>query len=170
MTAALTDVLSRTTLTRPCCRRAEMITVLRFAGGLHHQDGQLRIEVDLPTLAVARRVGATIRDLYGYPTQLHVLPTPGSPAATEGYFKGQLRMPWGRTGKKHDVDDALRGNGALAIVVAAGSNRSPTVALSSTCSSVITPRLDQLTRPKLCRRLQSSFSLVSRVVGLLLVG
>jgi len=82
MTAALTDELSRTTPTRPCCRRAEMITVLRFAGGLHHQDGQLRIEVDLPTLAVARRVGATIRALYGYPTQLHALPTPGSPAAT----------------------------------------------------------------------------------------
>jgi len=82
MTAAVTGELSRTTPTTPCCRRAEAITVLRFAGGLHYQDGQVRIEVDLPTLAVDRRVGATIRDLYGYPTQLHVLPTPGFPAAT----------------------------------------------------------------------------------------
>jgi DNA-binding protein WhiA len=87
MTAALTDELSRTTPTA-CCRRAETITVLRFAGAVHHQDGQMRIEVDLPTLAVARRVGATIRDLYGYPTQLQALPTPGFPAAT----RHRLRM------------------------------------------------------------------------------
>ncbi len=88
MTAAATGELGRTTTSTPCCRRAEMITVLRFAGGLHHQDGQVRIEVDLPTLAVARRVGTTIRDLYGYPTQLQVLPTPGFPAAT----RHRLRM------------------------------------------------------------------------------
>jgi len=88
MTAAVTGELSRTTTSTPCCRRAEMITVLRFAGGLHDQDGQVRIEVDLPTLAVARRVGTTIRDLYGYPTRLHVLPTPGFPAAT----RHRLRM------------------------------------------------------------------------------
>jgi len=88
MTAAATGELSRTTPSTPCCRRAEMITVLRFAGGLHHQDGQVRIEVDLPTLAVARRVGATIRDLYGYPTRLQALPTPGFPAAT----RHRLRM------------------------------------------------------------------------------
>ena len=65
-----------------------MITVLRFAGGLHDQDGQVRIEVDLPTLAVARRVGTTIRVLYGYPTQLQALPTHGYPAAT----RHRLRM------------------------------------------------------------------------------
>jgi len=88
MTAAATDELSRTTPSTPCCRRAEAITVLRFAGDLHHQDGQVRIEVDLPTLAVARRVGATIRDLYGYPTRLQALPTPGYPAAT----RHRLRM------------------------------------------------------------------------------
>jgi DNA-binding transcriptional regulator WhiA len=88
MTAAATGELSRTTPSTPCCRRAEMITVLRFAGAVHHQDGQVRIEVDLPTLLVARRVGATIRDLYGYPTRLHVLPTPGFPAAT----RYRLRM------------------------------------------------------------------------------
>jgi len=88
MTAALTDELSRTTPTTPCCRRAEAITVLRFAGGLHHQDGQVRIEVDLPTLPIARRVGSAIRDLYGYPTQLQALPTPGFPAAT----RHRLRM------------------------------------------------------------------------------
>ena len=88
MTASATGELSRTTPSTPCCRRAESITVLRFAGGLHQQDGQVRIEVDLATLPVARRVGTTIRDLYGYPTQLHLLPTPGFPAAT----RHRLRM------------------------------------------------------------------------------
>ena len=88
MTAATTGELSRTTPSTPCCRRAEAITVLRFAGGLHQQDGQVRIEVDLATLPVARRVGTTIRDLYGYPTQLQTLPTPGFPAAT----RHRLRM------------------------------------------------------------------------------
>ncbi len=80
MTAAVTGELSRTTPSTPCCRRAEAITVLRFAGGLYQQDGQVRIEVDLPTLPVARRLGVAIRDLYGYPTQLQTLPTPGFPA------------------------------------------------------------------------------------------
>jgi len=88
MTAAVTGELSRTTPSTPCCRRAEAVTVLRFAGGLHQQDGQARIEVDLPTLAVARRLGVAIRDLYGYPTQLQALPTPGFPAAT----RHRLRM------------------------------------------------------------------------------
>jgi len=88
MTAAVTGELSRTTPSTPCCRRAEAITVLRFAGGLHQQDGQARIEVDLPTLPMARRLGVAIRDLYGYPTQLQALPTPGFPAAT----RHRLRM------------------------------------------------------------------------------
>ena len=77
MTAALTDELSRTTPTTACCRRAETITLLRFAGVVHQQPGRWSIEVDLATLPVARRVGAAIRDLYGYPTQLHALPTSG---------------------------------------------------------------------------------------------
>ncbi len=104
MTAAATDELSRTTTSTPCCRRAEAITVLRFAGGLHHQDGQVHIEVDLPTLAVARRVGTTIRDLYGYPTQLHVLPTPGFPAPT----RHRLRMT-----RQADDDALARRTGLL---------------------------------------------------------
>jgi len=37
MTAALTDELSRTTPTNACCRRAETIILLRFAGAVHQQ-------------------------------------------------------------------------------------------------------------------------------------
>ncbi len=81
MTAALADELSRLPLTMPCCRRAETITLLRFAGAVHQEPGRCSIEVDLATTVVARRLGMAIRALYGYPTQLHLLPTPGYPAA-----------------------------------------------------------------------------------------
>ena len=35
MTAAVKDELSRVDVAKPCCRRAEMAALLRFAGGLH---------------------------------------------------------------------------------------------------------------------------------------
>ena len=34
MTAAVKDELSRLVVTKPCCRRAEVAALLRFAGGL----------------------------------------------------------------------------------------------------------------------------------------
>jgi len=88
ITAAVHDELSRLPLTTPCCRRAETITLLRFAGAVHQEPGRCSIEVDLDTPLVARRLGIAIRALYGYPTQLHMLPTPGYPAAT----RHRLRM------------------------------------------------------------------------------
>jgi len=88
ITAAVHDELSRLPLTTPCCRRAETITLLRFAGAVHQEPGRCSIEVDLDTPLLARRLGIAIRALYGYPTQLHMLPTPGYPAAT----RHRLRM------------------------------------------------------------------------------
>ncbi len=82
MTTALTDELSRLPLTNACCRRAETITLLRFAGAVHQKPGRCSIEIDLDTTLVAHRLGIAIRALYGYPTQLQVLPTSGYPAAT----------------------------------------------------------------------------------------
>ena len=79
MTAALTDELGRTTPTTACCRRAETITLLRFAGAVHPKPGRCSIEVDLDTPLLARRLGVAIRTLYGYPTQLQVLPPFGDP-------------------------------------------------------------------------------------------
>jgi len=67
MTTALTDELSRTTPTTACCRRAETITLLRFAGAVHQEPGRWSIEVDLDTTLLARRLGIAIRALYGYP-------------------------------------------------------------------------------------------------------
>ncbi len=82
MTAALTDELSRLPLANACCRRAETITLLRFTGAVHQEPGRCSIEVDLDTTLVARRLGIAIRALYGYPTQLQVLPPSGDRAAT----------------------------------------------------------------------------------------
>jgi len=80
MTAAVTDELSRLPHTKACCRRAEMIALLRFAGAVHQEAGRIRIEVDLDTPLVARRLGAAIRALYGYPTQVQGLHATGHPA------------------------------------------------------------------------------------------
>ena len=82
MMAALTDELSRTTPTTACCRRAETITVLRFAGAVRQEPGRYSIEIDLDTPLLARRLGMAIRTLYGYPTQLQVLHQSRDPAAT----------------------------------------------------------------------------------------
>jgi len=80
MTATVTDELSRLPHTKACCRRAKMIALLRFAGAVHQEAGRIRIEVDLDTTLVARRLGAAIRALYGYPTQVQVLHATGHPA------------------------------------------------------------------------------------------
>jgi len=81
MTATVTDELSRLPHTKACCRRAEMIALFRFAGAVHRESGRVRIAVDLDTTLVARRLGAAIGALYGYPTQLQVLHATGRPAA-----------------------------------------------------------------------------------------
>ena len=53
MTAAVKDELSRLVVTKPCCRKAEMSALLRFAGGLHLVSGRLVIEVELDAGATA---------------------------------------------------------------------------------------------------------------------
>ena len=41
MTAAVKDELSRLAVTKPCCRKAEVSSLLRFAGGLHIAAGKV---------------------------------------------------------------------------------------------------------------------------------
>ncbi len=91
MMAAVADELSRLPVTKACCRRAETITVLRFAGTVHQQPGRWRIEIDLDTPLLARRLGVAIRTLYGYPTQLHALPPFGDATATR--YRLQVSAP-----------------------------------------------------------------------------
>ena len=77
MTAAVKDELSRVEVSKPCCRRAEMTAILRFAGGLHIVGGKVVVEAELDTGSVARRLRREIADLYGYPSEIHVLASGG---------------------------------------------------------------------------------------------
>ena len=44
MTAKVKDELSRHVVTKPCCRKAEVAAMLRFAGGLHIIGGRIVVE------------------------------------------------------------------------------------------------------------------------------
>ena len=56
MTGVVKDELSRVTVTKPCCRKAEVSAMLRFAGGLHLAAGQVVVEAELDTGSAARRL------------------------------------------------------------------------------------------------------------------
>jgi DNA-binding protein WhiA len=77
MTAAVKDELSRVDVPKPCCRRTEMASLLRFAGGLHIVSGRVVVEAELDTGAVARRLRTSIADLFGYPSEVHILASGG---------------------------------------------------------------------------------------------
>jgi cell division protein WhiA len=78
MTAAVKDELARVVVTKPCCRKAEIATILRFAGGLHLVGkGQLVIEADLDTGAAARRLRKNLAEVYGHSSELAVVSAGG---------------------------------------------------------------------------------------------
>ncbi|GAB3116000.1 DNA-binding protein WhiA [Janibacter alkaliphilus] len=76
MTAKVKDELSRFEVTKTCCRKAEVASVLRFAGGLHIVGGRIVVEAELDTAQAARRLRRDIADLYGHTTELMVI-SPG---------------------------------------------------------------------------------------------
>jgi DNA-binding protein WhiA len=77
MTASVKDELSRLAVTKPCCRKAEVSSLLRFAGGLHIAAGKVLIEVELDTSQSARRLKKDIADIYGHDSDLAVLSSSG---------------------------------------------------------------------------------------------
>src|SRR3954453_4734294 len=77
MTAAVKDELSRVDVPKPCCRRAEMAALLRFAGGLHIVAGRVVVEAELDTGVVARRLRREIGELYGHTPDLQILAPTG---------------------------------------------------------------------------------------------
>jgi len=77
MTAAVKDELSRVDVPKPCCRRAEMAALLRFAGGLHIVAGRVVVEAELDTGSAARRLRKEIHDLFGHHSDVHVLTSGG---------------------------------------------------------------------------------------------
>jgi DNA-binding protein WhiA len=66
MTSAVKDELSRVEITKACCRKAEVSSILRFAGGLHLVAGHIVIEAELDTGAEARRLKKDLFEIYGH--------------------------------------------------------------------------------------------------------
>ncbi len=77
MTAAVKDELSRVEITKTCCRKAEVSTLLRFAGGLHIIRGKIVVEADLDTGNTARRLHKDLFEIYGQESDLAVVQPTG---------------------------------------------------------------------------------------------
>ena len=77
MTASVKDELARLTVTKPCCRKAEVSSMLRFAGGLHLVSGHIVVEAELDTGAAARRLRKDIAEVFGHASDLAVLSAAG---------------------------------------------------------------------------------------------
>ena len=73
MTSKVKDELSRLVVTKPCCRRAEVAALLRFAGGLHIISGRIVIEAELDHAATARRLRTAIGEVYGHGSEIIVV-------------------------------------------------------------------------------------------------
>src|SRR5277367_2328087 len=73
MTAAVKDELSRVTVTKTSARRAEIATLLRFAGALYLVGGHIVIEAELDTGSAARRLRKEISDIFGHGSEVQIL-------------------------------------------------------------------------------------------------
>jgi hypothetical protein len=77
MTAKVKDELSRHDVTKPCCRKAEVASMLRFAGGLHIIGGRIVVEAELDTANAARRLRRNLNEVYGHAPEVLVLAAGG---------------------------------------------------------------------------------------------
>ncbi len=73
MTAQVKSELASTHVTKACCRKAEVSSMLRFAGGLHLASGRIVVEAELDTGAAARRLRKDIAEVYGHDSEVAVL-------------------------------------------------------------------------------------------------
>jgi cell division protein WhiA len=73
MTAAVKDELSRLAVSRPCCRKAEVCALLRFAGGIHIVNSRIVVEAELDTGVVARRLRREVAEVFGHPSEIAVM-------------------------------------------------------------------------------------------------
>jgi DNA-binding protein WhiA len=73
LTGEAKEELAHLEVTRPSARKAEAAAMLRFAGGLHLQGGQVVIEVELDSAAAARRLRAILQDVYGHVSTIAVM-------------------------------------------------------------------------------------------------
>jgi len=77
MTAAVKDELAHLSVIKPCCRKAEVSALLRFAGGLHIVSGRIVVEAEIDAGATARRLRKDIAEVYGHPSEVTVVAAGG---------------------------------------------------------------------------------------------
>jgi DNA-binding protein WhiA len=77
MTSQVKSELASTQVTKSCCRKAEVSSMLRFAGGLHIVSGQIVVEAELDTGAAARRLRKDIQEVYGHHSEVVVVSAGG---------------------------------------------------------------------------------------------
>jgi DNA-binding protein WhiA len=77
MTSAVKDELSRLTVSKTCCRRAEVAALLRFSGGLHIVAGRVVVEAELDAGSTARRLRKEINELFGHVSDVHMISAGG---------------------------------------------------------------------------------------------
>jgi DNA-binding protein WhiA len=77
MTSAVKDELSRLPVSKTCCRRSEVSSLLRFAGGLHIVAGRVVVEAELDSGSSARRLRREIHELFGHHSDVHVITAGG---------------------------------------------------------------------------------------------
>ena len=77
MTSSVKDELCRVAINKPCCRKAEVSAILRFAGGLHINSGKIAVEVELDTAHSARRLRKDIAEIYGHDSEVAIVSAGG---------------------------------------------------------------------------------------------
>lgn len=73
MTAQVKAELANTKVTKTCCRKSEVSSMLRFADALHLVNGGIVIEAELDTGAAARRLRTDIAGVYGHDSEVVML-------------------------------------------------------------------------------------------------
>jgi cell division protein WhiA len=73
MTAQVKAELASTVVTKTCCRKSEVSSMLRFADSLHLVNGGIVVEAELDTGAAARRLRKDIAEVYGHDSEVVLL-------------------------------------------------------------------------------------------------
>ena len=73
MTAQVKAELASTNVTKTCCRKAEVSSMLRFADALHLVNGGIVVEAELDTGAAARRMRKDIAEVFGHHPEVVLL-------------------------------------------------------------------------------------------------
>ncbi|MDQ6686427.1 MAG: DNA-binding protein WhiA, partial [Actinomycetota bacterium] len=73
MTAQVKAELANTKVTKTCCRKAEVSSMLRFADALHLVNGGIVVEAELDTGAAARRLRIDIAEVFGHGSEIVML-------------------------------------------------------------------------------------------------